>query len=300
MTALLIVDLLLFNGFTQGSPDPSGATDDSATANALAAFVAAQGPGPAGEQHRVALFDPDRYYSVAAERLGQPDLTILRGLSSVQGYGAVVDANYDRATDTHTQLNMKPAALADGTFAQLDLGVLATVPEYFVHLVVAAPGSPHQHRHRAHAAPAGGPDPRAPPDTTTPPPTPHGDYQYVAGPGADGVAGVGPGPDPVLRHRPGGHVGLGPRARRGPAPLRVGLLSPDGGHTTWIGSAAPARPGTGGGRRAPRPPPASGIVLEAEPGPGRARRPAPWRSARRWCAPRARAPTAWTDRCAMR
>ncbi len=42
------------------------------------------------------LFDPDRYYSVAAERLGQPDLTILRALSSVQGYGAVVDANYDR------------------------------------------------------------------------------------------------------------------------------------------------------------------------------------------------------------
>ena len=152
----VIADLVLFNSFIQGSPDPHGATDDSPTANALAAFVAAQGPGPAGEDHRMAMFDPDRYYSVATDRLGQPDLTILRGLSSVQGYGAVVDAKYNRATQTHTQLDMKPAALGDQTFAQLDLGVLATVPEYFVHLVVAAPGrAPERHRRGHPPAPRG-------------------------------------------------------------------------------------------------------------------------------------------------
>ncbi len=43
---VLLVDLALFNGFTQGSPDPHGATSNNATADALAAFVAAQGPGP--------------------------------------------------------------------------------------------------------------------------------------------------------------------------------------------------------------------------------------------------------------
>jgi len=123
LTMLVLADLLLFNGFTQGAPDPSGATSNSSTATALASFVTAQGPGPGGEDHRMALFDPDRYDSVQAERIGQPDLTILRALSSVQGYGAVVDANYDHATDTHTQLNMKIDALADNTFARLDLGI---------------------------------------------------------------------------------------------------------------------------------------------------------------------------------
>ena len=104
----------------------------------------------------MALFDPDRYYSVQSDRLGQPDLTILRGLDSVQGYGAVVDANYDRATNTHTQLDMNPAALADGTFAHLDLGVLVTVPEYFVHMVDRPAGVAPEHRHRGHPDPAGG------------------------------------------------------------------------------------------------------------------------------------------------
>ncbi len=74
LAVLVIADLLVFNGFIQGAPDPDGATVNSATANALASFVAAQGQGPAGEQHRVALFDPDRYYSVAgrAHRPARP------------------------------------------------------------------------------------------------------------------------------------------------------------------------------------------------------------------------------------
>ncbi len=212
LTVLLIVDLLLFNGFTQGSADPQGATDDSATANALASFVAAQGQGPAGEEHRVALFDPDRYYSVATERIGQPDLTILRNLSSVQGYGAVVDANYDRATNTHGQLEMKPSALADGTFAQLDLGVLATVPEYFEHVVVAPPDAPVSVVTGATRIPPVGPQPGAPPDTTPPPPTSPSNYQIRAAAGDDGVAPVGPVPDPVLRHGAVGDLGLDPGA----------------------------------------------------------------------------------------
>ncbi len=185
LAALVIVDLALFNGFIQGAPDPVGATTTSATAaNALASLVEAQGQGAAGGLHRMAVFDPDRYYSVQVERLGEPDLNILRDLDSVQGYGAVVDAHYDSATATHEQLNMSLSGLADGSFAQLDLGVLATVPEYFVHLVTAAPGSAISAVAGATRYPPVAPSDTAPPDTTPPPATPANDYQYAPPPAA--------------------------------------------------------------------------------------------------------------------
>jgi hypothetical protein len=270
LTSLLIVDLLLFNGFIQGSPDPHGATDNSATANALARFVNGQAPGPAGGAHRMALFDPDRYYSVQSDRLGQPDLTILRGLDSVQGYGAVVDADYDRATNTHTQLDMNPAALADGTFARLDLGVLLTVPAYFAHMVTAPPGSPQSIVIGATPIPPVPPDPEAPADTAAPPPTPAWDYTEA------------PAPASTLRLTPGrartqylGAVlsvtSVTVPVRSGSGSLRVGLLSPKGTTTKWIGAAAVLRSGVS--VSAPAPTPASAVVLEAIPtatGPGTA------------------------------
>ena len=215
LTALLLVDLVLFNGFIQGAPDPTGATTNSATANALAALVTAQGTGPAGELHRVAVFDPDRYYAVQVERLGEPDLNILRGLDSVQGYGAVVDGGYDQATDTHEQLNMNPAGLADGAFAQLDLGVLATVPEYFVHLATAAPGIPNSVISGATPIPPEAPSAAAPVPTAVPLATPANDYQYRAPAGLDRFARAGPAPHPVPGGRALGDLGHHSRSGRG-------------------------------------------------------------------------------------
>ncbi len=261
VTVVLLVDLALFNGFTQGSPDPDGATSATSTsANALAAFVAAQSPGPRVDQRRVALFDPDRYYSSQAEALGQPDLTILRSLSSVQGYGAVVDASYDRATDTHTQLDMRPSALADGTFAQLDLGVLATVPEYFVHLVGAAPGLPTSIVTGTTRIPPVGPSPHAPVDDTPPPPTSDANYQQSPAPAPTVSLGAG-----RARTQYFGTVlsvtAVSVPVWSGSGTLRVGLLSPAGTATEWIGTTG-ARPGTAT-VRAVAPTEASGIVLEA-------------------------------------
>jgi hypothetical protein len=260
LTALLIVDLLLFNGFIQGAPDPNGATTNSPSADALASFVAAQGQGPAGGDHRVAMFDPDRYYNVATDQLGQPDLTVLRSLGSVQGYGAVVDANYNRATDTHTQLSMKPAALGNRTFAQLDLGVLATVPEYFVHLVVAAPGVPQSVIAGATALPPVGPSTTARPDTTTPPPTPANDFQYAPSP-----AQTVPLVEGRTRTQYFGTVlsvtSVSIPVASGSGSIRVGLLSGDGDRTVWIGST-PAEAGTAT-VDASTPTRASGVVLEA-------------------------------------
>jgi hypothetical protein len=231
----------------------------------------------------VAIFDPDRYYSVETEQLGEPDLTILRGLGSAQGYGAVVDARYDQATGTHLQLNLTPSALADGTFAQLDLGVLATVPEYFVHVITPAPGAPLSVFNGFTPIPPVPPSSRAPVDTTTPPPTPTNNYQYAPAPAQ--TLSLVPGRPltqylgtvlsvtsvivPVKAESPGATAG-GSSGGAQPAPeegLRVGLLSPDGRRTTWIGSA-PAGPGPPGTATvaAPGPTPASGIVLEALPG----------------------------------
>ncbi len=264
LTALLVVDLGVFNGFIQGAPDPAGATQDSATANALAAFVAAQGPGRAGGIHRVAMFDPDRYYSVQVERLGEPDLNILRTLPSVQGYGAVVDATYDQATQTHEQLNLDPTALADGTFAQLDLGVLVTVPEYFVHLVVAPPGSPPSSTVAGSTPiPPVGPAPGAPADTTPAPATSPSDYQYAPAPAAS-VALRPSRPRTQYLGTVLSVTSVTVPVQSGSGSLRVGLVSPDGRRTTWIGSTS-TTPGTAV-VSAPAPFPASGIVLESVPG----------------------------------
>jgi hypothetical protein len=277
LTALVVVDLAVFNAFTQSAPDSQGATTSSAAADELAAFAAAQGSGPAGGQHRIALFDPDRYYSTEVERLGEPDLTILRGLDSVQGYGAVVDAGYDRATGTHLQLNLNPSALANGTFAPLDLTVLVSAPEYFVHVVTAAPGAPLSVFNGLTPIPPVAPSTKAPADTTTAPPTPTNNYQYA------------PAPAPTRSMVPGRpltqYLGTvlsvtsvtvpieagssAAAAGGGESSLRVGLLSPDGHRTTWIGSVSTG-PGPAGTAvvAAPAPTPASAIVLEtAAPGP---------------------------------
>jgi len=178
----------------------------------------------------------------------------------VQGDGAVVDANYDRATNTHTQLDMLPAALADHTFAQLDLGVFATVPEYFVHLVVAAPGVPQSIIAGATVLPPVGPSPDAPPDTSSPPLTPTDDYQY-APPPAPTVALVSGQPHTQYFGTVLSVTSVSVPVVSGSGSIRVGLVSADGRRTDWIG-AAPARSGTAM-VSVPTPTPASGVVLDA-------------------------------------
>jgi hypothetical protein len=260
---LLVLDLAVFNFTVQNGPDPrTAASATTPMADALANTVTADGQGPAGGVHRVALFDPDRFYFIESDWLGEPDLTILRNLPSVQGYGAVVDAGYDRATATHLQLNMAPQALADGTFARLDLGVLVSTPQYFVHLVTPPPGQSGAGVNGATWLPPVPPDPSAPTDATTPPPTPPSVYVYTSPPPA--TVTLSPGQSrtqyfgTILSVR---SVTLPVEA--GGGAVRVGLVGPDGSATTWIGTAS-SPPGASsvtvdvGATRA-----ASGIVLEA-------------------------------------
>ncbi len=265
---VLVLDLACFNTFTEGFPSPSSADLASAAqANALAAAVTSLGPGPGGQFHRVALFDPDRIYPVQTDDLGQPDLNILRGLASIQGYGAIVDARYDLGTGTHEQSNLSPAGLADGTFSWLDLGVLVSVPQYFVHLVDTAPGSPANIANGATPLPPNPPRPSAPAGPDDASPTPLSDYQLAA-------------PPPPALPLPGGtsrtfsfgtvltltSVAV-PVVASGFSSLRIGLVGPDGTTVTWVDppvtvdgttTASVAVPATA----------ASGIVLAvAGPGP---------------------------------
>ncbi len=140
LTALVAVDLVSFNVVDQQAPDPSAATSPSSTsANELHSALVATGYRPAHGSRRVAIFDPDRYYPIQLEALGEPDLTILRRISSVQGYGAIVSAAYDSATHSHLQLDLKPSVLAGSLSNELDLGLLASAPQYFAHMVVPPP-----------------------------------------------------------------------------------------------------------------------------------------------------------------
>jgi hypothetical protein len=261
--AVMVIDLVLFNVFIQGGPDPSAATSAGATwANQLAALVGAQGQGGSGGKHRIAIFDPDGFDAIDTDHLGEADLNILRGLSSVQGYGAVVEARYDLATGTHRQLNVTPSALGDGTFAQLDLGVLASVPQYFAHMVVPPPGTALSRSNYASSVPPNPPEPSAPPETAPPPPTPSVAFSSAPPPTPTVTLAVGTANTEYLGavlSVTSVAVPLAAGAGSAASVLRVGLLSADGRRTAWIGSAP-----TGHGPvvvRTRRPQPASGIVL---------------------------------------
>ena len=91
--------------------------------------------GAAGGPGRQAILNP-RQLQVASDPglladLGVDDLAIVHHLASVQGYGSAVSATYEAATATHEVQNLSLRALAGHTFDDLDLRVLATVPELF-------------------------------------------------------------------------------------------------------------------------------------------------------------------------
>jgi hypothetical protein len=253
VTAVVVVDLVVFNVGVQVAPDADAASSPgSAPARALVAAVVADGQGPAGGLHRVGFFNPDRFYSVQTDRLGEPDLTILRRLGSIQGYGAIVNGAYQSATDTHVQMTLDPEHLADGSYARLDLGVLVSVPENFLHLAVAAPGHPGLSDGGSPLPPVA-PDPAAGPDSAAPRPTPAFDYLFSPPPPA--VTTVEPGATrtwyfgTVLGLRtvtvPGPTAGsalapdtapdaAGVADATGVATAQVGVVAPDGRSTTWL------------------------------------------------------------------
>jgi hypothetical protein len=88
---------------------------------------------------RYAVFDPDLFYPGAVVTAGEPDVGIVVGLPSVQGYGAILDGRYSKLTETHSRAFFAPNALLRGEFRQLDLGVILAPAEAFLLPVAGVP-----------------------------------------------------------------------------------------------------------------------------------------------------------------
>ena len=116
LRAVFVIDLVVFVVFTStGLIGGSGAREPSRHA-AVAQL------GTAG---RFALVDPSGSHTVAYRALGEPNMNVFTGLSSVQGYGALISTPYDNATGTHPQAMLNPCHLSDGTFRLLRLSAIA-------------------------------------------------------------------------------------------------------------------------------------------------------------------------------
>jgi len=267
VVVVLVADLVFFNVMVQTDPQLQTAVSAGSAADTLAAVVQKAAAGSGGRPPSFALYDPDRYYSAETNALGQPDLNVLRQLSSVQGYGPLVTAGYDDATGTHLQGNLTAADLSDGAFAGLDLGVLAVPPQYFVSMVVAPSGVHATLPGTVGPTPAATPlppvaaDRQAPSTPSVTPATSPANYSKFLPPSRSVPVAAG-----GTRTWFFGTV-LAVRTVRlptaGTAHLRVGLLGPSGTEVQWLdGSAGSAVSGTPLQLAAPGAPDASGVVVE--------------------------------------
>jgi hypothetical protein len=96
-----------------------------------------------GYRGRFAIYDPGQLAAGELPVLGAPDLNVITGTPSVQGYTSLVDGSYAAATGSHQAMGegqdvLAPRAAGDGTLDQLGTSVLLTPPGY---LVTAPPGT---------------------------------------------------------------------------------------------------------------------------------------------------------------
>ncbi len=131
--AVLATDLVLFNLFV--IQPPIGEAQAQAKGPAAAAFRATVGDG------RFIVYDPDRFYSDQLLAMGQTDLNIFNHLPSAQGYTALTDGDYYRATGAHLQEDLRPASLAGPVWDTLNATTLLSVPSYFVTPAAPVPAS---------------------------------------------------------------------------------------------------------------------------------------------------------------
>ena len=116
-----------------------------------------------GYPGRFAIYDPGQLDSGQLSLLGAPDLNVISGTPSAQGYSSLVDGIYAAATGSHKatgegQNVLSPGAVARGVLGQLDTSILLTVPAYLVTTAGAAgppagpPGAGHRYVTPGHQA----------------------------------------------------------------------------------------------------------------------------------------------------
>ncbi len=161
MAGLCVVDLGFFGMIATPPPLPNATSKhDAALATALADRVQSTAArSPTASPSRVAFFDPVITHADTMDLLGQPDLTILRGVTSVNGNGALVSGAYENLTGAQAQLHILPEALAGPLADHLDIGLLVAAQTGFLQPVQYQNGQ---------ALPS---TPTAYPATAPPPPT---------------------------------------------------------------------------------------------------------------------------------
>ncbi len=131
-TLLTMVDIGLFDGgqYWLSVPKASVATGHS--------VLAADAVRIAGTSGRIGIYNPylNRYPEM--DNIGQPDLNVLTGLYSFQGYGSLVSSQYNALTGAHLQATFSPGALRPNIADDLNLRTLFAVPSSFIRRVGSA------------------------------------------------------------------------------------------------------------------------------------------------------------------
>ncbi len=125
----------------QGAASPGAAATRGTGSASRGSAPGGRGPAAArpvaalGYRGRFAIYDPDQLDAHDLSRLGAPDLNVISGTPSVQGYTSLVSGFYASATGSHRATGdgqdvLDPRAVRDGVLDQLDTSVLLTVPAY--------------------------------------------------------------------------------------------------------------------------------------------------------------------------
>ncbi|HEY7931872.1 MAG TPA: hypothetical protein VIC81_06380 [Acidimicrobiales bacterium] len=123
LIAIFVLDLVSFSLFDAtgliGGPSPTEPSRASTVP-----VLASQG--------RYALVDPSGAHTRLFRQLGEPNMNVFTGLTSAQGYGALVSNFYEANTGTHVTSALSGCHLAAGTFAQLRLESLVVARSLLV------------------------------------------------------------------------------------------------------------------------------------------------------------------------
>jgi hypothetical protein len=146
LVGFVLADLAFFNVADVFILAPGlGKTADAATPGVPTGATATKlSPVPAfGTTGRFVIYDPQGYAQNALHALSVPDLNVLNGTFSSQGYSAIVYGPYAEATGSHAADGkgsnaLAPSAVATGLLDQLDTTLLLTSPNYLVNRTTIA------------------------------------------------------------------------------------------------------------------------------------------------------------------
>ncbi|MGH9172373.1 MAG: hypothetical protein ACRD0Z_16130 [Acidimicrobiales bacterium] len=134
-TAFVVADLALFAGGSylwSASASPSVAQPGP-----VFKLVSANLPGGG----RYAVYNPDLFYPSTLVDSAEPDIGIVVGDASAEGYTAIQNRAFSAGTATHQRNSFSPRDFSEGRFSQLDLDVVTAPAEYFLLPVAGAPES---------------------------------------------------------------------------------------------------------------------------------------------------------------